>query len=176
MPASLRRTGLARLQAKTPCASSKGFTLLEMVLVVGLLGLLAFALVPRLSALGDLGLNRQAEQLRRDISRVQLMATSQSQRLRLAVVTDGYSVVACSDPSTCSGTPVNDPQTGAAFAVTLTDEVAFPGASQIDFDSLGRPAQAAGLLETASLLTLQRSGRSVQVEVLPLTGYARVIY
>lgn len=147
-----------------------------MVLALVLLAVLSFVLVPRFSTLGDAGLNHQAEQLRRDISRIQLMATSQAQRLRLVVSASGYRVVACSDPSTCGTAPVTDPQAGASFDVALSGGAAFSAPSQLDFDSLGRPANASGLLAAITPLTLERGNRSVRVDVLPLTGYARVVY
>jgi hypothetical protein len=124
--------------------------------------------------LGDGGVNQQAEQLRRDISRVQLLAISQARRFRVATTTSGYSVLTCTAPSICSTVPVNDPVSGQPFVVALSGDVAFTTPSQLEFDSFGRPV-AANLLATVTTFTLARASHSVRVEVSPLTGYALLV-
>lgn len=155
------------------CAPSSkgGFTLLELLIVMVMVSLLAMVLVPRMASLGDVDVNQQAEQLRRDLARVQLMAISQSQRLRVSVAAGGYSV-SCVAPASCVGVAVQDPQSDSSFAVTLGNGAAFSAAATLDFDSLGRPVNSTGLVATNTVFTLSESTRTVQVQVRPLTGLA----
>lgn len=148
--------------------------MLELVLVLVLLAGLSIVLVPRLLTLGAVSVNQQAEQLRRDVVRVQLLAISQAQRLRLTVTAVGYSVASCTTSSSCV-TAVPDPQTGAAFVASLSSGASFTTTGVLDFDSLGRPAQTSALISSITRFTLAGNGQSVNVEVLPLTGYARVV-
>ncbi len=147
--------------------------MLELVLVLVLLSGLSFALVPRLLTLRAVGVNQQAEQLRRDVARVQLMAISQAQRLRLTVAPGSYSVTSCTTASSCAGA-VTNPHTGADFSVTLSSGASFTTTGVLDFDSLGRPMQSSALTSSVTRFTLAGNGQSVNVEVLPLTGYTRV--
>jgi prepilin-type N-terminal cleavage/methylation domain-containing protein len=159
---------------RVPHSQCQGFTLLEMVFALALAALLSVAVLPRLAGLGDVGVNQQAEQLRRDISRVQLLALGQAQRLRLSVTSTGY-ILTCLAPTSCEGQPVSDPQTGQPFVVTLSDGTDITGPSTLDFDSLGRPVGATGLLQSSSDFTLARGNYRIRVVVLPLTGFARVL-
>lgn len=152
--------------------ASRGVSLIEMVFVLVLVAVLGFQIVPRMAALGEVGVNQAAEQLRRDLTRVQLMAISQAQRLRVDITANGYAVLSCTSPASC-GTAVPDPETGSDFVVALGETV-LSASGALDFDTLGRPSQAAALTSTATTFTLTRNGKSARVEVLPLTGYARV--
>ncbi len=155
-----------------------GFTLLEFVIIILMIGILSATVSLKLSAPGQHSVTTQADVFRRDLSHIQLLAISTDQRLRLSVNTGGYTVATCTT-SACSATnPLNDPATGQNFSVTLTDGVTFSSASTLDFDSLGRPQTGGSLIATnpARSFTLGSSGRSVTVTVLPITGFAQTSY
>ncbi len=142
-----------------------------MVLVV--LAVVAGVAMPRLVGVADAGLNVQAEHLRRDIARTQLMASSQGLRLRLASSGSTY-LVSCIAPASCAGNAVLDPETGEPFVTGLENGALFVTAGVLDFDGLGRPVDGSGLLASATTITLTRGSHSARVEVLPLTGLAQV--
>jgi MSHA pilin protein MshC len=157
-----------------------GFTLLEFVIVILLMGILSVTVALKFSALNQHSVTIQADEFRRNLSHMQMLAISKYQRLRLSVNAGDYTVATCSS-STCSATtPLTDPATGQDFKVTLTDGVTFiSGAgSTLDFDSLGRPQTGGTLIANnpARSYTLGVTGRSVTVTVLPITGFAQTGY
>jgi type II secretory pathway pseudopilin PulG len=152
---------------------SRGASLFELVLVLVLLSMGIAAVAPSLSGVGDAALPVQAEQLRRDLSRVQLLAASRAQRLRVSAGGNTYQVL-CVLPVSCAGVPVPDPETGGAFAATLRQGAAFTAATELDFDSLGRPTEGGALKTTPTAFRVQRGNHGVDVVVLPLTGFAQV--
>src|SRR5947199_2207070 len=73
----------------------RGFTLLEMVVTTLILSILAATVVVRMQSTSDRATINQADQLRRDIAHIQVLALSWGVSLRLAIASDGsgYSVV-----------------------------------------------------------------------------------
>jgi MSHA pilin protein MshC len=157
---------------------NKGFTLIELVITIIVVGILSAVVVPSMIAVTQHDATTAADELRRNISHVQLIAISQSQRLRLSVNAAGtnYTVLSCNNTACTSTTAVTDPATGAVFSVDLTNGVTFTfGAnSTLDFDSLGRPQSNGSLIATipARTYTISGSGHSVSVSVMPITGFA----
>jgi type II secretory pathway pseudopilin PulG len=153
-----------------------GFTLLEFVIL--LIGILSVTVAIKLTARNQHSVTIQADEFRRNLSHIQLLAISKDQRLRLSVNSGGYTVATCTT-SACSATnPLTDPATGQNFSVSLIDGVTFSSASTLDFDSLGRPQTGGNLIAAnpARSYTLGSSGRSVTVTVLPITGFAQTSY
>ncbi len=155
-----------------------GFTLLEFVIIILLIGILSATVSLKLSAPGQYSVTTQADAFRRDLSHIQLLAISTDQRLHLSVNTQGYTVATCKTSACLATNPLTDPATGQNFSVTLTDGVTFSSASTLDFDSLGRPQSGGNLIATnpARTYTLSGSGRDVLVKVLPITGFAQTSY
>lgn len=161
-----------------------GISLIELIIVILLVGILSAVLLMNVSAKGQHSVTVQADEFRRNLSHIQLLAISQGTRLNLAVQTNSYSVCMAAD-SIGSCTPPNaitDPATGLPFNVTLTDGAVFTsGTGNYYFDSLGRPVAAAsgtGLVTGTINFNLNGVGRAtdVTVSVLPITGFARTSY
>ena len=170
----------------------RGFTLLELIVVMTVASILAMTIATRMNATSDRAAINQADQLRRDIAHIQVLALSWGVGLRLAIASDGsgYSVV-CPD-ATLAGTPCaaatappcigKFPDTGKCFSIaysaTLTDGVKMtPQGGMMYFDSLGRPLTSAGVLVTgnpASTYTLTGGATTATVTVRPITGFAQV--
>lgn len=147
----------------------RGVTLVELVVVVVVIGILAATVTISFNASKQHGVTVQADEFRRNLSRIQLLAISQGKRLQLSVATGGYTVYECPDAA-CGGTlstvvmgPV--PLVNAEFTVGST----------LDFDTLGRPQSGGSLITTgpAPSYTLRGSGNCVDVTVLLITGFAR---
>lgn len=159
----------------------KGFALIELIVVMLAIGILAATVVVRVSAKNQSATIIQADQLRRDVSHIQMLALSWGVSLRLATAVDGASyTVSCltvAVGTACSsvGTVPTDPATGQSFSITLTDGVRIaPAGNTLDFDSLGRPLSSGDLMTANRTFTLTGSGTSASVSVQPITGFAEM--
>lgn len=155
------------LSKRSPCPSRvAGFTVLELLVAVGLTVMLAVAVMPRMSAYDDLKLRAVADALRRDLSGLRMMAERTGSRQRVETAADHYRLGPSANP--LSGRTVDIPP-----GLVLTGDVS------LEFDSLGRPrvldsGQAQSLLRAAEI-RISSSDASVTVRVEPLTGLARVV-
>lgn len=160
----------------TSVCHQKGFTLLELVVVIILLGILSAVAATRWSAT-DATAGYQADLLARNIRHMQMLAMTWGQSLRLSLVsTTGYSASCVSGSATapCNGTnPITDPVTGDPFSVVLSNNVTISGAT-LDVDSLGRPKSAGVLLTASQAFTLTAGAQTWSVTVQPVTGFVSV--
>ncbi len=164
---------------------SAGMTLIELVIVIVVIGILS-SLVLTISAntAAQHRVTVRADEFRRNLSHIQLLAISQGLRLRLSVNATGtnYTVVSCTTSACTDTNSLTDPATGANFSVDLpvVDGVTLaPVSDTLDFDSLGRPVTSTGLISSnpARSYTLSGGGRApVKVSVLPITGFAQTTY
>lgn len=151
----------------------RGFTLVELIMVVILIGVLSVAAMISFSANRQHSVVVQADELRRAISHAQLIAISQGIRLRLTTTATGYSVAKCTATDCSATSPLADPATGSPFGADFSGENITLSAGTIDFDSLGRPQSAGTLLSTETTFTFTGGGNSASVSILPITGFAQ---
>jgi prepilin-type N-terminal cleavage/methylation domain-containing protein len=119
----------------------RGFTLIELVITMVMMGILSAVVVTDISARAQHSVTTQADQFRRNLSHLQLLAISRGARLRLTVAAGGggYSVATCATSACTTRSALVDPATGLNFSVTLTDGVTLsPAGNILDFDSMGR--------------------------------------
>ena len=144
----------------------KGFTLIELVIVLGIISTLAAVAIPRFSS-SDNTLIAQADRLARDLRHVQAMAMNQSRTLIFNVQSvTTYRV-------TFSGTTITDPATMQPYSVTLDNNVTLSG-TDTEFDSMGRPVSIGSLLATERVFTLSGNSRTAAVTLYPVTGFVAV--
>ena len=147
-------------------ARMNGFTLLELVLVLVIMGTLAAFAVPRISP-ADNTLAAQADRLARELRHTQALALNQGRTLVFDVQSaTAYRV-------TFGGSTITDPATQQPYQVTLDNNVTLTGIDT-GFDSLGRPFAAGSLLDTARVFTLSGSSRTTRVTLSPVTGFVTV--
>lgn len=117
-----------------------GFTLVELILVMVVMGLLAGVAVPRL-------LNRQPEdemttrdQLKATLRFARQVATSQNRPVCLMRTAVQFSLVYANGAGACvaGGSPVVEPGTGAALVVNLPSGVLLAGATTVQFNAYGQ--------------------------------------
>lgn len=175
----------------THVARYGGIALIELVITILVVGILSAVLLINVGAKAQHSVTTQADEFRRALSHLQLLAISQGIRLKLRVAPANYSVCLAATTTCDAAGAINDPATGAAFSIVLTDGAQFtqcgtaPPCAGADFyfDSLGRPVAAATgstLVTDPTLLSfkLNNVGRTadVTVTVLPITGFAQTVY
>jgi len=160
----------------------RGFTLIELVILTVIIGTLSGVAVLNFNTTNQHSVTVQADQLRRDLSHLQLLTISGRGRLRLTVTANSYSICAAATVTCNAARAIVDKSTGESFSTTLTDGATFiSGSGNYYFDSLGRPvtnATSSTLLTTTSRFQLNGVSRNnpVTVSVLPITGFAMTSY
>jgi len=152
-----------------------GFTLVELIIVLVLVGILSSYAVVRTSDSDSLLLQSYADQFSQHIKHTQMLAMTWGQSLGLSVNSAGYQVSCLSAASTppCNSSPVIDPATGQLFTISVGDKVVFLDSGSIAFDALGRPLQAGLVSGNVSHWRLAKGSFQVDVSVNPITGSVR---
>ena len=144
---------------------SRGFTLVELILVIVVIGILAAVVGPRFFERSTFDGRLYAEEVRAGLRHAQKLALAGGCRIRFSLDGSGYQLLrdADCDASTDDFTAaVLDPSSGQApYAGTPPAGITLSTAFSVDFDSLGRPSQAVS--ETLG------NGHAVRVEVV--TGF-----
>lgn len=153
--------------------NSSGFTLVESILIVLLIGFLAFVVIPKFNAYYTIELRSAVKELASDIryAQSQAIATREHHGLVFDPADERYFVYV-GDTST-PAMDFFDPTQPLRRNLVGVDIVsaAFNGASSLEFDALGVPYDGSGAeLSTAGLVVLGESGILDTVKVLPLTG------
>lgn len=146
----------------------RGFTLVELILVVLLLGILSFAAGSRINDRDQANARGFADQVASTLRFAQKAAIAQRRNVYVNIDAPARRVRACLDAATACASPLASPAGGAlditsAGAVTLTS-----GATQFSFDALGRPSFASSLTVTTSA-----NGLTFNVVVETESGYVR---
>jgi hypothetical protein len=165
--------------------AARGVTLIELVIFM-IIAVAIFITANLIYRPNDVKARYQAEQLRSDMRHMQMLASSWGLMLRLATAAGSYSVrcasVTVAPCPALTTTPVTDPATGAQFLVTLQGGLALAGPTEsaaaitLDFDALGRPRNAAGLIVNDAVMTVTAAGGApvFTLNIKPLTGFGVV--
>ena len=145
-----------------------GFSLIEVVMVLVVVGILAAYAIPSITAPSSLTLHQQADALVRDLRHTQQLATAYRKRLRLvANGSDTYTVACVTDTTApCNaavGGPMTDPATGQPYSVTTQNGVTV-SSGIAEFTSFGQPTAAASF-------SLSGGGDTATVTVLATGGF-----
>ena len=124
-----------------------GFSLMELVMVLVVVGIVAVYAVPSITAPSSFSVHHHADALVRDLRHTQQLATAYRKRLRLVATGTNTYTVACATDTTApcnatAGGPMTDPATGQPYSVTTQNGVTV-SAGTAEFTSFGQPAAAA---------------------------------
>lgn len=158
-----KNVGVIRLRIN----QHRGFTLVEMVAVIMILGILAFTAVPRFMDRGSVDARGFFDQAQSVIRYAQKSAVARRSVIFVQIAADTIRV--CFDAA-CTN-PIPDPaNAGGSLIVNVPNGVMVnpPASSTFGFDALGRPVDAALAAMVASL-TVGIASRNITIE--PETGY-----
>lgn len=161
----------------------RGFTVVELVTVIVLVGILSAYVVIKKASQADVTLPSQAQLLAADLRHAQALASTWGKTLMVTMSSTGYNVscktTVVAGPGPCNVSPVIDPATNQGFNGTIQKGVSLsvsPTATVLYFDGLGRPVDSAGVLLASDVVyTLTAPSTANQtVTVGATTG--RVLY
>ena len=165
-----------RLQHKQRNA---GFTLVELVIVIVVVGILSAYAVVRSSSPAEVTLPSQAQTLASDIRHAQALAYTSGKPVRFTLTGGScitsycYGACASASPGSC-GTSCADFQVSLQKGVTLT--VSPSTSTPLYFNSLGQPLAPTTCtpLSGTTTYTLTSAPSTKTVSVAPLTGFVTV--
>lgn len=158
----------------------KGFTLIELVMVIVLIGILAVFVAPRLPSVTTTNAGAFVDKLRADIRYAQNLAMTRNQRYRVyfstapSPVPNGYAVVNDANANGTwgeAGEVALDPAGSGNLSITLNvgqyagitfSAVGFAG-NYVEFNSLGVPYDGGGALAANKSVTVSPVGMTVTV-------------
>jgi prepilin-type N-terminal cleavage/methylation domain-containing protein len=160
---------------------SHGFTLAELLMVMVLVGIVAFVAVPRLSQ-NTIELSSQAEQVARDIRYAQTLSMTRGAaqgRYCIFFTATGYQL---RNNNNNLGTPctiaVAHPATGSSSAIVLSGGTTVTTSNltgnYLEFDSKGQPTSLTAPASNATVSLNGPRGTPRSVVVSPVTGKATV--
>jgi MSHA pilin protein MshC len=131
----------------------KGFTIIELVMVIVLIGILAVYAAPKLRSISTMNAGAFTDKMLADIRYAQNLAMTRNLRSRVSFAITSYAIKT-STTSTCSAfTPATDPATGQPFTVDVTlapysgagITLSLPAMTCLEYNSIGQPYNCTGL-------------------------------
>jgi MSHA pilin protein MshC len=155
----------------------RGFTLIELIMVIALIGILAVFAAPQMGNITSMKAEAFSDKLRADIRYAQNLAMTQNQRVRVTFTAASYDVTIggvvnhATDPANGKPYPVVlgvGDYSGIGLANTFTG-------SCLEFDSLGvpyegTPAECAATAPLATLLAVNRTVTVTNGSVITITA------
>jgi len=152
-------------------AAQRGFTMVELVVTIVILGIVSAVVMPRFASLGAFDAAGYGDQVQALLRYAHKTAVAQ----RAMVLTDYSSAKLCvktDGSNTCSTASCADlPLPGGAWKTPIASTTV-SGGTLYCFDSIGRPYDGSGKLTATATLNVQDSGatiRSIRIEAE--TGY-----
>ena len=158
----------------------KGFTLVEIIIVVVIMSIAALMAVPMLTSASDLQLKSAANVIAADLEHVKSLAISR-QKIYSVVFdssTDSYQVLD-SDSNVVS----HPTKAGGLFTVSFPSEsrlnsvgisADFDSDETVKFNYLGTPINSSDTDLVSGVITLTSGGDTMTVTVEPVTGYITI--
>ena len=168
-------------RAPWPGISGSGFTLIEVIMVVIIIGIAAAVVVPMMSSAGSMQIRAAVNMVAADLEYAKSMAISRGQPYSVVFdkATETYRVV------DQAGSVIQHPvRKGFNYVVdfrsdTRIDEVdivdaSFDATSKVTFDYLGSPYNGSSTPLNSGVVTLRSQGITKTVRVEPVTGFITV--
>jgi len=143
---------------------NKGFTLIEVIAVLAIMGIVAAVVVSRMTGTHEYSLAAEADTLKGHLRYAQYRAMSDDALWKVSITSSAYTLqrdmkAICNLPNENSGTH------------TLPTGVSLSGSS-VNFDDWGSPVDASGTPNATNLtLTLSSGGESRTITITRNTGF-----
>lgn len=163
--------------AAVPSNRRGGFTLIEMIAVITVIGIIAAVTAPTLSGLDSSRLHSAVSQVRRDLLLARHVAVATGMRTWVVFDVDANAYEVLQEPSGNPGRgarePLTDASTGRAWRNSLSEggfgsarlsSVSIAGAEEVGFDFRGRSLAAdEGLLQEDGEIAFEDTDRTVTI-------------
>lgn len=158
--------------------TSGGFTLIEILIVVGIIAIVAMTVVPMMSSAASVQIRSAANMIMADLEYAKSMSISRGQRFSVVFDTAAESYRIEDQDGAVISHPVkkgfdyvidfrND---GRLDKVDIVD-VNFDATSEVKFDYLGSPYNGSGSPLNSGVISLQAGGTTVTITIEPVTGF-----
>lgn len=159
--------------------AAAGFTLVELIVVIVILGIAAAIVVPMASSASGMQLRAAANMVAADLEYAKSLAIGTGQKHSWEFVdSKSYKIV------DASGATVEHPVKNSPYVVNFSGDgrldqvsitsVDFDGGNIVGFDYLGTPSNSSSGLVSEGVITLTAGGVSKTVRVQPVTGFVTI--
>ena len=164
---------------------NKGFTLIEILMVVVILGISAMVAIPMLGSGASMQMRSAANKIAADIEYAKSMAISRQQNytVNFDMSNNSYQI------QDSSGTVISDPMKSSddfdvdfdkvpSLSAVSISAIDFDGESSITFDYLGSPyagsTSSTPLIDGSDGITISAGDMDFEIIVEPVTGYISI--
>lgn len=168
---------------------SRGFTLLEIIIVVGILGVAGSLVIPYMNRLADFNTEGAVRRIVSDLTFAQSDAMSQQSRRRVIFNVDPNSYRLLADPFdydtdvlydplayTGDGRYIVDFNSDPRFSgVTIEDADIDGGSNFISYDEMGGPIAPDGTASAGGVITVAGPDDRYEIRIAAFTGRVSVV-
>ena len=161
--------------------SRKGFTLVEVIIVVVILSIAAMMAIPMMSSAGSVQIRSAADAIAADLEYARSMAISRQRMYSVVFDIGNESYQIQDDTDTVIKHPV---KRGFDYIIDFKNDnrmkkvdifsVNFDGTAAIKFDYLGSPYDGGGNPLNSGNITLRADGSTVIITIEPVTGFISI--
>lgn len=161
-------------------AANKGFTVIEILVVVVIIAIAAMIAVPMMTSAAGIQVKSAANMIAADLEYAKSMAIGK-QKIHTVVFDESTESYQIEDPDGIIDHPVKK---GFQYVVSFSDDsrlnrvnivsVDFDGTDEIKFDYLGSPYNGSSNPLNSGVITLQAADTTMMVTVEPITGFISI--
>jgi len=181
------RFGWLRGSSRLGCLRcAKGFTIVELMIVIVIIAIAAVMAVPLMSSAGSLQIRSAANMIASDLEYAKSMAISRGRSYSVVFDKDAESYQIEDEKDDGSWDVIKHPvRKGFDYVVNFADRgldkvdivnASFNSTSVVKFDFLGSPHNGGGGPINSGVVSLAAGSSTVTVEVEPVTGFITINY